>query len=116
ETLLKVAAGKTRGGCGYWLSPHFWFVTGLMRDAGASDETNESDLSEDAILSGSVGPPYHRVFPRAVRHHLFDVLRATQIDLIFIEDGVRFKRLRRVLRALFEVYDVHGGRRPAEEV
>jgi hypothetical protein len=44
------------------------------------------------------------------------MLRAVQIDLIFVEDGVGWRRLRRVLRALFEVYDVHAGRRPAEEV
>jgi hypothetical protein len=43
-------------------------------------------------------------------------MRATRVDLVFIEDGVSFKRLRRVLRVLFEVYDVHAGRRPAEEV
>ena len=44
------------------------------------------------------------------------MLRALEIDLIFVEDGVGWRRLRRVLRALFEVFDVHGGRRPAEEV
>ena len=47
---------------------------------------------------------------------MFEVLRGVQIDLLFIEDGVNFKRVRRVLRALFEVYDVHAGRRRAEEI
>lgn len=112
EHMLKVAGSKPRGGVGYWLSPHLWFVAGLMRD----DRDAEFDLNEEPILSSSVGPPYQRVFPRAVRYHLYQILRGTSVDLIFIEDGVSFKRLRRVLRVLFEVYDIHAGRRPAEEI
>lgn len=115
ESLLKIAGSKARSGLGYWLSPHFWFISGLMRDTRPGEE-GDFDLTEDPILTGAIGPPYHRVFPRSVRHHLYQVLRASRIDLIFIEDGVSFKRLRRVLRVLFEVYDVHAGRRGAEEV
>jgi hypothetical protein len=44
------------------------------------------------------------------------LLRAVQVDLIFVEDGVSFRRFRKVLRVLFETYDVHAGRRPAEEI
>jgi len=115
ESLLKLAKGKARSGLGYWLSPHYWFITGLMRDTRPGEE-GDFDLAEDPILTAAIGPPYHRVFPRSVRHHLYQVMRATRVDLVFIEDGVSFKRLRRVLRVLFEVYDVHAGRRPAEEV
>ena len=50
------------------------------------------------------------------------MLRATQVDMIFIEDGVTFKNIERVLRIVAELYDVHAGRgggrfplpRPAE--
>jgi hypothetical protein len=116
ERLFKLVAGRpARGGSGYWVAPHFWFVTGLMRDS-QRDADEELDLAEGAILSGTIGPPYARVMPRAVRHHLYRILRAVQVDLIFVEDGVTFRRFRKVLRALFEVYDVHGGRRPAEEI
>jgi hypothetical protein len=116
ERLFKFAAGRpTRGGTGYWVAPHFWFVTGLMRDT-QRDAEDEFDLADGAILSGTVGPPYHRLLPRAVRHHVYRLMRALQVDLIFVEDGVGFRRLRKVLRVLFEVYDIHGGRRPAEEV
>lgn len=115
EFLLKLAKGKTRSGLGYWLSPHYWFIAGLMRDTRPGEE-GDFDLTEDPILTAAIGPPYHRVFPRAVRNHLFQVMRATRVDLIFIEDGISFKRLRKVLRVLFEVFDVHAGRRPAEEV
>jgi hypothetical protein len=93
------------------VAPHFWFVAGLMRDG-----EDEADLGENAILSRTVGPPYHRVLPHAARHHAYRLLRAVQVDLIFVEDGVGFRRLRKVLRVLFEVYDIHAGRRPAEEV
>jgi len=116
ERLFKLAGSRPRrGGSGYWVAPHFWFVTGLMRDT-QRDADDEFDLADGAILAGTVGPPYHRLLPRAARHHVYRMLRALQVDLIFVEDGVTFKRLRKVLRVLFEVYDVHGGRRPAEEV
>jgi hypothetical protein len=112
ERLFKLAAGRpSRGGSGYWVAPHLWFIAGLMRDG-----EDEPDLADNTILSRTAGPPYHRVLPRAARHHLYRMLRALQVDLIFVEDGVGFRRLRKVLRVLFEVYDIHAGRRPAEEV
>ena len=80
------------------------------------DGEDDPDLAENTILSRTAGPPYHRLLPRAARHHLYRLLRAVQMDLIFVEDGVGFRRLRKVLRVLFEIYDVHGGRRRAEEV
>ena len=60
ESLLKSAGLRSRGGCGYWLSPHFWFVPGLMRDA-RPDEF-EFDFAEDPILNPGVGPSYHQIF------------------------------------------------------
>jgi hypothetical protein len=112
ERLFKLAAARpARGGSGYWVAPHLWFVTGLMRDG-----EEEPDLADSPILSRTAGPPFHVVMPRAVRHHLYRMLRALQVDLLFVEDGVGFRRLRKVLRVLFEVYDVGGGRRRAEEV
>lgn len=116
ERLFKLAAGRPMGnGHGYWVAPHFWFVPGLMRD-NQREVDEEAEFGEQALLSGTVGPPYHRFVPRPVRHHLWRMLRALQIDLIFVEDGVGFRRLRRVLRVLFEVFDVHAGRRPASEI
>jgi hypothetical protein len=116
ERLFKLAAGRPgRAGSGFWVAPHFWFVAGLMRD-NQRDADEEFDLAEGSILSGIVGPPYHRLIPRAARHHLYRMLRALQVDLVFVEDGVGFRRLRMVLRVLFEVFDVHGGRRPVEEI
>ncbi|MFO0825419.1 MAG: hypothetical protein U0792_20250 [Gemmataceae bacterium] len=43
------------------------------------------------------------------------MLRATAVDMIFIEDGVTFKNLERVLRVVTELYDIHAGNRRAEE-
>jgi hypothetical protein len=112
ERLFKLAASRpSRGGNGYWVAPHLWFIAGLMRDG-----DDEPDLADNTILSRTAGPPYHRVLPRAARHHMYRILRALKVDLIFVEDGVGFRRLRKVLRVLFETYDVHGGRRAAEEV
>jgi hypothetical protein len=113
ERLFKTAAAhKARRSTGLWIAPHYWFVLGLTRDL----PDDERDMGDGTLFTGIVGPPYHRVLPRPVRHHAYRILRALQIDLIFVEDGVTFKRFTRVLRMLFEIYDVHGGRRRADEV
>jgi hypothetical protein len=44
------------------------------------------------------------------------MMRALEIDLIFVEDGVGFRRFVRVLRMMFEHYDIFGGRRRADEL
>jgi len=113
EKLFKQAASKKyRGGSGFWLAPHLWFVTGLTRDEPETD----TDKDENAILLRIIGTPYHRLFPRRVRQYLFHTLRAMQIDLIFIEDGVNYRKLSRVLRAMFDTFDRHAGLRRAEEI
>jgi hypothetical protein len=113
ERLFKYASRQQfRCGSGFWVAPHFWFIEGLKRDT-PEDELN---LDGGTIFSGVIGPPYHRVLARPVRHYVYQVLRALQIDLIFVEDGVGFKRLSRVLRMLFEVFDVYDGSRRAEEI
>lgn len=113
ERLFKHAARfQYRNGSGFWIAPHYWFVPGFSRDT-PEDELN---LAEGTILTGIIGPPYHRLLPQSVRHHAYRILRALQVDLIFVEDGVGFKRFVRIFRMMFEVFDVHGGRRRAEEV
>jgi hypothetical protein len=103
----KASAFKGPAGGGFWLAPHWWFVEGVGR--------------EDADASGDeapplVGPAYSRVIPARARQHAHAVLRATQVDMIFVEDGVTFRNLERTLRVLTELYDVHGGKRRAEEL
>jgi hypothetical protein len=103
----RASAFKGPAGGGFWLAPHWWFVEGVGReDADAA--------SEDA--PPLVGPAYGRVIPVRARQHAHAVLRATQIDMIFVEDGVTFRNLERSLRVLTELYDVHGGKRRAEEL
>jgi hypothetical protein len=101
----RASAFKGPGGGGFWLAPHWWFVEGVGRE----------DADEDATPP-LVGPPYSRAIPARARQHAHAVLRATQIDMIFVEDGVTFKNLDRVLRVITELYDVHGGKRKAEEL
>ncbi len=99
---------KGPGGGGFWLAPHWWFVEGIGReDADASGEDSAPPL---------VGPPYSRAIPARARQHAHAVLRSAQVDMIFVEDGVTFKNLERVLRVVTELYDVHGGQRKAEEL
>jgi hypothetical protein len=112
ERLFKWAARYRRGeGGGLWIAPHYWFVPGVKYES----QDDERDFNEGTILSGIIGPPYHRVMPRSARNHVYTIMRALQIDLIFVEDGVSFRRFGKVLRAMFEVFDMHGGQRRAEE-
>ncbi|MBN9117870.1 MAG: hypothetical protein J0I06_01655 [Planctomycetes bacterium] len=98
---------KGPAGGGFWLAPHWWFVEGVGRE-------DADSANEDA--PPLVGPAYSRVLPARARQHAHAVLRATQIDMIFVEDGVTFRNLERALRVLTELYDVHGGKRRAEEL
>ena len=104
----RASAFKSPGGGGYWLAPHWWFFDGLGRE--------DSDSSEEDVSPPLVGPPYHRILPARSRQQLYRVLRATKVDMIFIEDGVSYRKLEKVLRVLLELYDVHGGTRKAEEL
>lgn len=102
----RVSAFKGPAGGGFWLAPHWWFVEGAGRedaDAGGED------------APPLVGPAYSAVLPARARQHAHAVLRATHIDMIFVEDGVTYRNLERALRVLTELYDVHGGKRRAEE-
>lgn len=92
---------RYRRGTGFWLAPHFWFVTRMSRDV----------EEEDELLSG---PTFHPTIPMEARSHLYEVLRSVEVDIVFVEDGVGFRRLKRVFRQLFEYYDMFGGRRRAE--
>jgi hypothetical protein len=103
----RASAFKGPAGGGFWLAPHWWFVEGVGRE-------DADALSEDA--PPLVGPAYSRVLSARARQHAHAVLRATQIDMIFVEDGVTFRNLERALRVLTELYDVHGGQRRAEEM
>jgi hypothetical protein len=98
------------GGCGYWLAPHLWFVAGLTRDEVAGGE------EEPTFLTEVVGPPFVDVFALPVRRYVYRLLKGVEVDLIFVEDGVGYRTLSRILRVLFEVYDKGAGRKRSEDV
>jgi hypothetical protein len=98
-----------KDGAGYWLIPHLWIQPAMTRD-------EEADDRDGPALMQSVGPAYREVFARSVRHYLHQVLRALEIDVIFIEDGVKYRQLKRLWKRLFEFYDKSHGQRRAEEV
>ena len=111
EKIFREAKGRTSsGGCGYWLAPHLWFVAGLTRDEVTGGE------DEPAFLTEVVGPPYAEVFTLPVRRYLYRVLKSLEVDLIFVEDGVGYRKLNRVLRVLFEVFDKGAGKKRSEDV
>ena len=102
--LLKEASAADRNTLGYWIAPHLAFVTHL---------SSESDDEDGETVTH--GPPYWRVLSRAARSHMFEVLEALEIDLLFVERGVGHRRLARVLDLLFEYYDLFGARRLEDE-
>ncbi|HEY3787660.1 MAG TPA: hypothetical protein VGL71_02340, partial [Urbifossiella sp.] len=104
----RASSFKGPGGGGYWLAPHWWFIDGISRE--------ESDGREEQAAPPSVGPPYHRILAARSRQQIYRVLRATQVDMIFVEDGVGYRKIEKVIRVLMELYDVHGGKRKAEEL
>jgi len=111
EKIFHEAKCRNRpGGCGYWLAPHLWFVAGLTRDEVTGGE------EEPTFLTEVVGPPYGEVFTLAVRRYVYQLFKALQVDLIFVEDGVGYRKLVRVLRKLFEVYDKGAGQKRGEDI
>jgi hypothetical protein len=111
EKIFHEAKRRSRsGGCGYWLAPHLWFVAGLTRDEVTGGE------EEPTFLTEVVGPPYAEVFTLPVRRYIYRLFKALQVDLIFVEDGVGYRKLVRVLRKLFEVYDKGAGQKRSEDV
>ena len=112
EKLFKQAARREFSrGQGYWIAPHYWYISGMTRDV----DEDQSDLSEGTVISGVIGPSYHRVLPRNARQHLHSVLRSLEVDLIFLEDGIGFRGFRRILHLLFEQFDMHGGQQRLED-
>jgi hypothetical protein len=104
----RASAFKGPSGGGFWLAPQWWFVDGIARE--------DSDANADDSAPPLVGPSYHRTIPVRARQHAHAVLRATQVDMIFVEDGVTYKNVERVFRVITELFDVHGGKRRAEEL
>jgi hypothetical protein len=81
-----------------------------------SRDVPEDELhDDDSLFDEIVGTPYYRLFPREVRNHFLRMMNALELDIIFVGDGVDFRGFRKVLKCLFEVYDMHGGKLRAEE-
>ncbi|MGL6094957.1 MAG: hypothetical protein ACRC7O_04020, partial [Fimbriiglobus sp.] len=108
RTVFKLAFGERgRRGGGYWFAAHWWFVDAIGREEPARGTADDSQRP--------VGPGFADAFGPRPRQHLHAVFRAVAVDMVYIEDGVNLKAIERVLRALFELYDVHGGKRIAED-
>jgi len=103
------ALGNQRGE-GFWLGPQHWFLLGLGRDRQADEEALREGLFEPRA-----GSAYADVLDWRARAHLLEVCRDVEVDLVFLQDGVSFGGLRRVLETLFEVHDIFGGTRRVEE-
>ena len=106
--LMKHAV-RSRGqrGGGLWFAPHWWFIPAMGRESGSKNP-------ERASLR-RIGPTFHDALGTRARQQLHAALRAAQVDVIFIEDGVGTKSLLRVMRELLELYDIHDGRKIADD-
>jgi hypothetical protein len=86
-------------------------VLGLRTDAPAETQ----DPAESTVFDGRIGRPFHRVFDCRTRFHYWQICQSLQIDLIYVDRAVAFRQFVRVLRQMFEIYDMHGGQVRAEE-
>ena len=112
ETIFRVAASRRfERGTGYWVAPWHWFCIGLSRD----EDERTVEWGDGTMFLGTVGPAYARVFPAPVLAMARRAMDDLSIDLVFVEDGVGFRRLRRVFRMAFELHDMFGAKGRAEE-
>ena len=103
KAIFKEAASGLRGpGSGFIVAPHQWFMLGLARDIA------DHDTTEDRSVEGFLQPEYRAVMSPRARHHLYLVLQSAGVDLIYVEDGVGYRRLAQALRVIFELFDKHG--------
>ncbi|MFM8580186.1 MAG: hypothetical protein ACKOFW_01655 [Planctomycetaceae bacterium] len=96
---------------GLLLGLQHWFVLGLRTDAPSESQ----DPAESTVFDGRIGRPFHLIFDRQTRFHYWQICQSLQIDLIYLDRAVSFRQFVRVLRQMFEIYDMHGGQVRAEE-
>ena len=105
------AAGRRRfeNGHGFWLGLQHWFLVGMSRD------TDQDELEQRPVAEQIVGAPYHELFPADARRYFRELCADLGVDLIFVEDGLGYRRFEQALRVLYEVHDIHGGQMRLEE-
>ena len=109
-TLLKrVKLATPSAGGGHWFAPHWWFI-----DSVQWEEPQPRGGGEFEQLK-PVGPGFGEAFPLRVRQYLYRVLRAAEVDLVYVEAGVGPRTFVKVWRALFEAFDRSAGLRRAED-
>lgn len=113
SSLLKqvIAESGRKRGSGYWFAPHWWFMDSLGRE----DTRKVRRDDEDPTTLRPIGPPFSTVFSPRARQHLYRVFRAVEVDLIYIEGGISHRVVSKVMRQLFEVFDMHAGKRKVED-
>ncbi len=111
EGLFKALRGENPdGGTGFLICPHVWLVPGVVRDVESGDRSGASG----ALVGPSFyGPPFNRALDSRVRRYIGSVLRNLEIDILYLEDAVTWKDVRRVLGVAFEIHDQ--GRAPLLE-
>ena len=107
KLMAKAAEVRKRRGGGYLFAPQWWIIDGMQRE--------EPGRAGMPGVPRVLKPTYQQLFAPRVRQYWHQVLRALQIDMIFLEDGVSAPVFERILRSVFEIYDKHAGQRRAED-
>ena len=111
ESLFKALRSEApEGGTGFLVCPHVWLVPGVVRDVAPADHQGSSGA---LVGPRRYGPPMMQAFDPRVRRYIGQVLRKLEIDVMFLEDSITWKDVRRVLGVMFETYDQ--GRAPLRE-
>lgn len=106
EVLMKIChASSFKGGRGFILIPNCYFVEGLHRDDG------EEEHQEYRVI----GPSFQQLWGLRVRHFVHNLLEAMDLDIVFFEDGIKFKQMKAVFEILFELYHNRGPHFKLEE-
>ncbi|MDA1194924.1 MAG: hypothetical protein O2894_07035 [Planctomycetota bacterium] len=111
ERLFKAARAETpEGGTGFLVCPHAWMVAGVVRDI---DPTRRRSATGSLTGPRTYGPPFAQSFEPRVRRYIGAILRTLEIDVIFLDDGITWRDIRRVLSVAYEIHDQ--GRAPLRE-
>lgn len=86
-------------GTGFLFCPHVWLVPGVVRDVDHRELTG----------TPTYGPPYAQAFDARTRRYVGALLRDLQIDILYWEDAISWKDLRRVLTVAYEIHDQRRG-------
>jgi hypothetical protein len=114
QMMTRLLRKHRRNPGGYWFAPHWWFIESMGREEKRT-RRRRSQGEDTGDLMEHIRPSYDKLFGTRVRQYAHEVLSAVQVDVIYIQDGVKLRSMMHVMENLFEVYDRSGGNQAVED-